>query len=146
MTLIEKTRLDREDFTEDRIQAELRRTGTETKEFRGAKMPIYRYSLLIKHLDKETKESFQFHGSINGFKKDRHPSIFEVIDCVISDALSYWDYEDIDEFHKAFGYESIKETQKAYEGCKKTAKHFEEKFGFDREKAGELLNKIREEL
>jgi hypothetical protein len=63
----------------------------------------------------------------------REPSAADVLSCLISDGQCYENTEDIDEFHREFGGDSIKETLRAYTACEKMSKKIKDFLGDDYE-------------
>ena len=45
--------------------------------------------------------------------------------CFLSDAITYLDYSDIDEFQSEFGYEKVSQCLKVFNGCKKSYEDWE---------------------
>lgn len=76
----------------------------------------------------DTASTFDFYGSHQDYK-DENPGAVdpcEVFLMVVSDALSYIQSSDIDDFQSNFAYEECSKLIKAWEGCKKAARDLAE--------------------
>lgn len=80
-----------------------------------------RYQVKISYIDKSLVTDYQCN------KKDR-PTKEDVLSCLLSDMMAYDEYNDIDEFQEAFGYNKVSECLKAFQGCKTNSERMHSMF------------------
>ena len=75
--------------------------------------------------------SFDYHKGVGlrepkGSRRARPvaPELREVVACLASDASSYLNARDLDDFASEYGYQKPSETIKAWEGCERAARAF----------------------
>lgn len=68
------------------------------------------------------------------------PNEKDILQCVLMDASSYECTQDIDTFANEFGYDSISECLRAFEGCQNAYNYINDTIGID--KIEELINYI----
>jgi len=126
----------------DGTRLELRKTKVETSDFEKTKgLPIWKYSLLVK--TEEGQERFPFYGSVADYQEDRDPEIEEVFEMVLSDATSYIEAEDIDDFQRMFDFEKVSRCVRAWKECRETAEKLK-RLGFTEEEIFDTADRLRE--
>jgi predicted nucleotidyltransferase len=82
-----------------------------------------KFSIKVKNLLNEKEISFIFWGSVEEWLKGKTKlNDFDLIyafKCFLEDSLTYMENNNIDDFAKEYGFESVSETIKAFNGCKK---------------------------
>lgn len=91
----------------------------------------YKYIIELQRNNK--KENFCFTDSIYNYEHDMAFNILDLIACLLLDMHAYDDYNNIDEFAWAFGYnmddiENINQTKKAYNACHDNSKKMHDLF------------------
>jgi hypothetical protein len=79
------------------------------------------------------------HNYINGVE----PQPTQALSNYISDAFSYFQNQNIDDFQSEFGYEKASEVLRAYKGCKKAWADFE-RLGFTEDTLAPIFQKLQE--
>lgn len=80
-------------------------------------LTCYKYNATLSN-SAGKKVYLHLYGSAAGYTKNEPASAWELIYCNFSDALSYINSKDIDDFVNLYGFDKIIEALKAYRGCK----------------------------
>jgi hypothetical protein len=112
--------------------------------------PHNKFSISVKNLleqQQPLKISFIFWGSVEDWVKGKNKlndlELIYAFECFLEDSLSYMDNNNIDDFAKEYGFESVGETIKAFDGCKKSyEKCF--KLGLTETDIRDIINEIIE--
>jgi len=89
---------------------------------------------------------FHFYDSVANYEKGKYNLGYDkywAFYCLVTDAIAALDYPDIDDFYRAFGYDSVKKCLKAFNGCQRAVKKLE-KLGLSISQIYELSNYLRE--
>jgi len=91
---------------------------------------VFRHEIVLRNAKNGKKTTFYFYGSVHEYENwkvhyDDSLDLLTCVKCFGEDALSWYEYDDIDEFCKAFGYESVKACLRAYNGCKNAFKKWQ---------------------
>lgn len=102
------------------------------------------YTLVITNEGNHSEE-FDFWGSVAQFESEEDPSIKDVLECILMDALNSIGvgFSDIDDFAESFGYTKVSEVIRASEGCKETYEKLE-KLGLDVKHITKMEEELRE--
>jgi hypothetical protein len=120
--------------------------------FKGLDHPIWdrenlhpHFKISIKNIAKPPSIAYSFDFWESVANKDKMVlsdlDIVYAVKMFFEDALSYADYNNIDDFAREFGYTKISEALNAYNGCKK-ALHKCEKIGLTTEDLREIVNTL----
>lgn len=77
----------------------------------------YKYRVTITNEGK--RMGITFHDSVANFNGSKKPNMVEVLYCVVSDAQSYENTDNAEDFAREFGYEDIAFATKVFNACEK---------------------------
>lgn len=80
-----------------------------------------RYEIRLSYREKTLITDYQCN-------KKTKPTKEDVLSCLLSDMMSYDDYNDIDEFQETFGYDKVSECLKVFQGCKENSERMHSMF------------------
>ena len=97
----------------------------------GFKNNRYEYIIELQHNNK--KRLFSFYDSVYNYQHGMAFEILDLIACLLVDMHAYDDYNNIDDFAWAYGYnmddiENIKNTKKIYNACHDNSKKMHDLF------------------
>lgn len=102
------------------------------------------YTLVIKN-EQGTATTFDFWGSVHDYETKRTPNVKGALECVLSDALSGFEHDNIDDFAEELGYTNdtkVSETMRIFNLCKEAGEKLK-KLGLDLGDINRLSEKVR---
>jgi hypothetical protein len=95
--------------------------GVDIPKWEKQGFPHNKFRITIKNIKTGRSIFFNFWDSYKNYEEGKKElndeDLIYCFECFLNDALSYYDYQDINEFAKGFGYD-LKEVKRVYNGCK----------------------------
>ena len=88
-----------------------------------------KYKVTISNQDQ--KYNTTFTDSLYNTYNNTKSSNFEILYCIISDAISYYYSRTLEDFIDEFGYEDEKQAKRIYDGCRRSYEGLSNLFGED---------------
>lgn len=109
---------------------------------------VYKHRIVLVHDEKSV--SFSFYNSAFAYARRQEylngKDMSEALDCIISDAIDYYNATSADSFIREFGYEDYNEGKKVYKGCKDVFYKLTDDLGLSADDLFDIANYLQSEL